>query len=469
MNEKNVFLGLEEVQDYAFFRLLCKCMSADTQAHITIQMKAYLSETQTALFDKWTHALRPLYNLALALLYEEQQRRWRVNQKFLKNYLDKDSLETYLKQIENDPDIYPVEWHITKALPEGDYLNQEENEARKKDKTKSLACRIVNRDGNFCVPYRSNWHIEEPGKVAKDNSFTGKWLDSVGITLLTLWQRENIKNVPAKVRQACIQMHLMEAWKRYQKGDFRKLKFKSKRNPVISLPMKQTEQIKFHPEASDCLLLGKEFGLIKFRGLHNRHQGEIQPRNGSLTKKADGYYLNLVFQVEHKSLPDSDLQVGIDPGVVTLLTLSNGKCVRNQRFLKENYRQLILLQKKLSRQEIGGKNWQKTQDSLAQVHKKIADRRKYNAHKVSTYLVDQYGRIAIEDTKLTNMVRTPKAQKQEDGKGYKHNGAKAKAGLNKSLHDAGIGQIKAFLESKAKGASQFCKNTQRMINVKITL
>jgi transposase len=47
------------------------------------------------------------------------------------------------------------------------------------------------------------------------------------------------------------------------------------------------------------------------------------------------------------------------------------------------------------------------------------------------------------------MVRAPKAKKSEDGKGYEQNGRKRKAGLNKAIQDAGIGQIRSMLESKA--------------------
>ncbi len=88
---------------------------------------------------------------------------------------------------------------------------------------------------------------------------------------------DRLIDIPMKIRQACITMHLLEAWKRYEdpKNNTRKLKFKSRRFPVTSLPYKQTEGIKFYPETNDCLLLGKEFGLIKFRGLHNRNKGEM--------------------------------------------------------------------------------------------------------------------------------------------------------------------------------------------------
>ena len=417
--------------------------TAETRPLFTIQLKAYLTSPQQELFEKWTNSLRPLYNLGLGLLYENQQRNWRK-----KSAKELNKIDPQLN-IPDDFDPYPVEWHWTKALPECDWLSKEENEVRNKDKTFALACRIVNRDGYFSIPYRTYWHVEDPKKITKNNCYTNKWLENSG--LLPQWQVERLIDVPMKVRQACIMMHLLEAWKRYEdpKNNTRKLKFKSRRFPVTSLPYKQTEGIKFYPEANDCLLLGKEFGLIKFRGLHNRNKGEIQPRTGSLAKKADGYYLNLVFYTDIQSLPDNNNRVGIDPGIVTLLTLSNGRSVPNPRFLKQGYERLQKLQRSLARQEKGGSNWRKTQQLLAKVHKKIADRRKYYAKKVSTHLVSEYDAIAIEDTKLVNMVRAPKAKKSEDGKGYEQNGRKRKAGLNKAIQDAGIGQIRTMLESKA--------------------
>jgi transposase len=67
--------------------------------------------------------------------------------------------------------------------------------------------------------------------------------------------------------------------------------------------------------------------------------------------------------------------------------------------------------------------------------------------------VSEYQYIAVEDTKVKNMVRKPKAK--PDGKGgYLHNKAKAKAGLNKSLHDVAIGKTKQYLEMKSKASQR---------------
>jgi putative transposase len=75
------------------------------------------------------------------------------------------------------------------------------------------------------------------------------------------------------------------------------------------------------------------------------------------------------------------------------------------------------------------------------------------AHKVSRALVDDYDLIVHEDLTITNMVRRPKPQPAEDGS-YLPNGAAAKGGLNRSIHDAGWGQLLSFIAYKAEDAGR---------------
>ena len=53
-----------------------------------------------------------------------------------------------------------------------------------------------------------------------------------------------------------------------------------------------------------------------------------------------------------------------------------------------------------------------------------------------------------------NLTRKPKAKKREDGKGYEQNGAKRKAGLNKSFADSALGDLISKIETK-------CQDTDR--------
>jgi putative transposase len=59
--------------------------------------------------------------------------------------------------------------------------------------------------------------------------------------------------------------------------------------------------------------------------------------------------------------------------------------------------------------------------------------------------------VAIEDLKVANMVRRSAPKPAEDGSGaFLPNQAKAKGCLNRSMYDAGLGQLRVMLEAKGK-------------------
>ena len=63
--------------------------------------------------------------------------------------------------------------------------------------------------------------------------------------------------------------------------------------------------------------------------------------------------------------------------------------------------------------------------------------------------------IAHEDLKIRNMVRTPAPKPDPDQPGrYLPNGASAKAGLNKSINDAGWGVFLTILHANAESAGR---------------
>ena len=89
------------------------------------------------------------------------------------------------------------------------------------------------------------------------------------------------------------------------------------------------------------------------------------------------------------------------------------------------------------------------------LHLKIKNQRSNAAHQLSRQLVNDYDFIALEDLKITNMVRTPKGRPDPEQPGaYLPNGASRKAGLNRSIHDAGWGQLVSMLVYKAESAGR---------------
>ena len=125
----------------------------------------------------------------------------------------------------------------------------------------------------------------------------------------------------------------------------------------------------------------------------------------------------------------------------------------------------------MARQQKGSANWKKTAAKVKAVHEKIRRTRKLFAHKTSTYLLRTYKTLAIEDLKLANMVKRPKPKPAEDGSGsFLPNQAAAKSGLNRSMLDQGLGQLRTMLEDKAKERGRVVipvdpKNTSRRCNV----
>jgi putative transposase len=76
-------------------------------------------------------------------------------------------------------------------------------------------------------------------------------------------------------------------------------------------------------------------------------------------------------------------------------------------------------------------------------------------HKTALDLVRQYDVIYVEAIQAANLSRRPEPKPDGDGNGgYAHNGANRKAGLNKSIQDAGWRHFLSILAFKAACAGK---------------
>ena len=107
-------------------------------------------------------------------------------------------------------------------------------------------------------------------------------------------------------------------------------------------------------------------------------------------------------------LPPTKKQVGIDVGISSLLTTSDGNKIANPKHFNRLYQKLKAAQKKLSRKTKGSSNQYKARLKVAKVHTKIKDARTDFLHKLTTRLVRSYSLIAIEDLAVRNMIRNHK-------------------------------------------------------------
>ena len=107
-------------------------------------------------------------------------------------------------------------------------------------------------------------------------------------------------------------------------------------------------------------------------------------------------------------LPISDNAVGIDLGITSLLTTSNGDKIANPKHFKKHRKRLKKAQKNLSRKQKGSKNREKARIKVAKIHLKISDSRKDFLHKTTTQLVRENQTIAVESLAVKNLVKNYK-------------------------------------------------------------
>ena len=103
--------------------------------------------------------------------------------------------------------------------------------------------------------------------------------------------------------------------------------------------------------------------------------------------------------------------VGIDLGVKNLATLSDGTVFKTRRFYNNTEKRLKRLQRKMSKQKIGGKNRAKTKLKLARQHRKVRLARQDYLHQITTKIAVNYNEVVIENLNVAGMVKNHKLAK----------------------------------------------------------
>jgi putative transposase len=153
-------------------------------------------------------------------------------------------------------------------------------------------------------------------------------------------------------------------------------------------------------------------------------------------------------------LPVSYEDVGIDLGVTHFAALSDGTFIDNPRHSRRAEKKLATLQQALARKKRGSHRRKKAALAVAKAHRKIRNQRKDFLHKQSRRLVNKHQIIVFEDVQANNLTKAPKPKQDATTGQYLPNGAAAKAGLNKSILDAGWGMFIAMCTHKAAWAGR---------------
>lgn len=126
-----------------------------------------------------------------------------------------------------------------------------------------------------------------------------------------------------------------------------------------------------------------------------------------LTPSNKWYVSLLVKNEEDLSLPKSDKVIGLDMGITSLVTASDGRKF-NAPDCRKEYIKLKRLQKEAARKQKNSNNRTKANLKIARIYEKILNKREDNLHKLTTKLVHENQVIVIEDLAVKNMMKNHK-------------------------------------------------------------
>jgi IS605 OrfB family transposase len=143
---------------------------------------------------------------------------------------------------------------------------------------------------------------------------------------------------------------------------------------------------------------------------------------------------HIACEVPPEPLPPTGKAVGVDMGLESFATLSDGTRIPNPRLYHAAERKLKRAQRRISRRVKGSNRRRKARELLAKAHLKIQRARLDFAHKTAHAFVTKYDQIVVEKLNIKGMVRNHP--------------------LAKSISDAGWGLFVNVLRAKAASAGR---------------
>ena len=146
------------------------------------------------------------------------------------------------------------------------------------------------------------------------------------------------------------------------------------------------------------------------------------------------YYCSICFEysidIENilKNKDKNNNILGLDYSSSSLYVDSEGNKANYPKYYRSSQQRLRILQQKLSRQQKGSKNREKTLNKIRILHEKISNQRKDFLHKLSTSITKKFGVICVEDINMQNMSQC--------------------LHLGKSTYDNGFGMFRTMLSYK---------------------
>ena len=179
--------------------------------------------------------------------------------------------------------------------------------------------------------------------------------------------------------------------------------------------------------------------------LHRPIEGTV--KHASVKREAGKWYACLSVEYEAEPLPPSAGEVGLDVGLSSFVTLSDGSEIDNPRYYKEAQKELRRAQRKVARRKKGSQGRRAAVLLLQKAHAHVRNQRADFHHKISRWVINNHGFIAAEDLNIKGLSGGILAKSVRDaGWGYFLNQLAYKA------ESAG----RVFVKVDPRGTSQRC-------------
>jgi len=223
--------------------------------------------------------------------------------------------------------------------------------------------------------------------------------------MLNEYFKNNYQNVHSQVKQN-VNKRLETSFKSFFDKRTKYPKFKSK-NQYRSFT---------YPQSGFKLINDKKIklsGIGEVRFVYHRAIiGKIKTCTLKLSKTNKWF---VIFSVEVE--PDNFFEtpnnkntnaVGLDIGIKTFVSLSDGTQIENPKFLVASFKKIKRAQRKLSHKKKGSHNRKKQIIKLAKLHERVANQRKDFHFQTAHWLVNKYGLIAVEKLSPQFMIKNHK-------------------------------------------------------------
>lgn len=226
---------------------------------------------------------------------------------------------------------------------------------------------------------------------------------------------------------------LNDAYKGFFEGRTKYPKFKHKHDKNFFTTNNNTKRTAIR--IVDNKIKIPKIGKIK-ASISREISGEIIKAYISKTP-TNKYFVSLICRdaKKEKEIQKGSNYIGIDLGIKTFATLSNGEKVENPSFLDKEIKKIVYLDKVKDRKTKNSENFFKVRKRINLLYEKITNKRRDFLQKLSTEIIKKYDIISVEKLSISDLTK--------------------KNRISGKIYDASFYSFRKMLEYKAKENGKF--------------